>query len=184
MVGCGHCDHCATGPATHCRDLIDIGVRSGLDGALATAVAVPHGNLIEVPPGVRLRDAVLVEPMVTVLMGIERSRPRPGDEVLVVGAGTLGLLAVMILSARGLRTHVLLRNPVRMPAVEAAGGLPWRVGAKAAVDTFDVVIEAAGTVEGTQAALDRAWHSAAASRSWACRFTRWRWTSPRWWSAT
>lgn len=153
VVGCGHCEKCATGPATHCPRRIEIGVTSGLDGALATTIAAPTSNLIPVPAGIRLRDAVLVEPMVTVLLGIERTRPQPGEEALVVGAGTLGLLAAMILSSRGLRTHVLMRNPVRVATVEAAGGVPWLVGQKAAADVFDIVIEAAGTVDGTRAAL-------------------------------
>jgi threonine dehydrogenase-like Zn-dependent dehydrogenase len=153
VVGCGHCEPCATGPATHCQRRIEIGITIGLDGALATRIAAPTTNLIPIPAGVRLRDAALVEPMVTVLSGIERTRPQPGEEALVVGSGTLGLLAAMILSSRGLRTHVLTRNPVRLTTVEAAGGVPWPVGTKAAVSAYDVVIEAAGTVDGIQAAL-------------------------------
>jgi threonine dehydrogenase-like Zn-dependent dehydrogenase len=157
IVGCGRCERCMSGrPATHCGKRAEMGVRGGMDGALATAVVVPTANLVPVPQDVRLRDAVLVEPMVTVLMGIERVRPQAGDEALVVGAGTLGLLAAMLLSARGLRTHVLLRNPVRVPAVEAAGGVPWPAGTRTAIDVFDVVIEAAGTADGIRAALANA----------------------------
>jgi threonine dehydrogenase-like Zn-dependent dehydrogenase len=155
IVGCGRCERCATGPQTHCPNRREIGVRGGLDGALATAIAAPTSHLVPIPEGVRMRDAALVEPMVTVLNGIERARPQPGDEALVVGAGTLALLAAMILSARGLRTHVLVRNPLRVAAVEEAGGIPWRPGEKAAVDAFDIVIEAAGTVEGVAAAFAR-----------------------------
>ena len=68
-------------------------------------------------------------------------------------AVALGLAGAMILSARGIRTHVLLRNDVRAETVEATGAIPWLAGTRAAVDEFDVVLEAAGTPSGVQAAL-------------------------------
>jgi threonine dehydrogenase-like Zn-dependent dehydrogenase len=106
---------------------------------------------------VSLRDAALVEPMVTTLQGIARADPQPGESALVVGAGTLALMGAMLLSARGLRTHVLVRNPLRLEAVEAAGGIPWPAGEASPVkDGFDVVIEAAGSPDGVRAALDSA----------------------------
>ena len=153
IVGCHRCEICATGQVVRCQDRYEIGVRNGLDGALATAVAVPTANLIPVPDTVSLRDAALVEPMVTSLDGIRRVEARPGEEALVVGAGTLGLLAVMILTGRGLRTHVLMRDQVRAATVEAAGGVPWISGPSPLKRGFDVVIEAAGTADGIRAAL-------------------------------
>ena len=153
MVSCGRCRSCAQGRVVRCPDRLELGVRNGLDGAMATALAVPTSNLLQIPDGVSLRDAALVEPMVTTLEGIARTAPQPGEAVLIVGAGTLGLVGAMILSARGLKTHVLLRTPDRAPTVEAAGGIPWIAGTKAAIDKFDVVIEAAGTPEGVQASL-------------------------------
>jgi threonine dehydrogenase-like Zn-dependent dehydrogenase len=153
MVGCGRCERCAQGMVARCPDRYELGVRNGLDGAMATALAVPTANLLRVPEAVSLRDAALAEPMVTPLEGIRRTDPRPGEEVLVVGAGTLGLVAAMILSARGLRTHVLMRNAGRVATVEAAGGIPWVAGSRAGVEQFDVVIEAAGTPGGIQASL-------------------------------
>jgi threonine dehydrogenase-like Zn-dependent dehydrogenase len=156
IVGCGVCRLCASGRAAGCPDRLEIGLRNGLDGAMASAIAVHSDKLIPVPGSVSLRDAALVEPMVTTLEGIARTSPRPGEEVLVVGAGTLGLVGAMVLSARGFRTHVLLRNTARAETVEAAGGIPWLAGTKAAVDRFDVVIEAGGTPEAVQVAVEHA----------------------------
>jgi threonine dehydrogenase-like Zn-dependent dehydrogenase len=154
IVGCGTCGLCASGRAAGCPDRLEIGLRGGLDGAMAGVIAVHSDPLIPVPQEVSLRDAALVEPMVTTLEGIARTAPRCGEEVLVVGAGTLGLVGTMILSARGIRTHVLLRNASRAATVEAAGGIPWLAGTKAAVGRFDVVIEAAGTPAAVRAALE------------------------------
>ncbi len=131
-------------------------MRNGLDGALATAVAVPTRYLLPIPDGVATRDAALVEPMVTTLEGIRRTDPQLGEEVLIVGAATLGLAGAMILAARGIRTHVLMRSDVRVATVEATGAIPWVAGTKTDVEKFDVVIEAAGTPAGVQASLEHA----------------------------
>ncbi len=158
VIDCGRedCELCGSGLVVRCVNRREIGVRNGLDGALATVVAVPAKYLLPIPDGVPTRDASLVEPMVTTLEGIRRTDPQPGEEVLVVGAATLGLAGAMILSARGIRTHVLLRSAVRVPTVEAAGAIPWLAGTRAAVEKFDVVLEAAGTPSGVQAALAHA----------------------------
>ncbi len=116
----------------------------------------------------RLRDAALVEPMVTTLEGIRRTAPVPGEEVLIVGSATLGLAGAMILAARGIRTHVLLRSDVRAQTVEAAGAIPWLAGTRAAVERFDVVLEAAGTPTAVQAALGTPPREAA----WPCSASR------------
>ncbi len=119
-------------------------------------MAVPTTYLLPIPDGVAMRDAALVEPMVTTLEGIKRTAPTAGEEVLIVGSATLGLAGAMILSARGIRTHVLLRSDVRVATVEATGAIPWLAGSRAAVEKFDVVLEAAGTPSGVQAALAHA----------------------------
>ncbi len=155
IIDCGRadCELCTNGLVVRCVQRLEIGVRNGLDGALATVVAVPSRYLLPIPDDVTTRDAALVEPMVTTLEGIRRTDPQPGEDVLIVGSATLGLAGAMILSARGIRTHVLLRNEVRAPTVEAAGAIPWIAGTKAAVEEFDVVLEAAGTPDGVQASL-------------------------------
>ncbi len=158
VVDCGRseCELCQTGLVVRCQERFEFGVRKGLDGAMATAVLAPDRYVLPVTEGVSLRDAALVEPMVTTLEGIKRTVPVVGEEVLIVGSATLGLAGAMILAARGIRTHVLLRNDVRAKTVEATGAIPWLAGTKAAVDRFDVVLEAAGTPSGVQAALAHA----------------------------
>lgn len=158
LIDCGRddCELCTAGLVVRCVERREIGVRNGLDGAMATVVAVPTAYLLPIPDGVATRDAALVEPMVTTLEGIKRTAPVAGEEVLIVGSATLGLVGAMILSARGIRTHVLLRNDARVATVEATGAIPWLAGSRAAVERFDVVLEAAGTPSGVQAALEHA----------------------------
>ena len=155
VVDCGRpgCELCEAGLVVRCQERYEFGVRKGLDGAMATAVVAPDRYMLPLPAGVSLRDAALVEPMVTTLEGIRRTAPVPGEEVLIVGSATLGLAGAMILTARGIRTHVLLRSDVRARTVEATGAIPWLAGTKAAVKKFDVVLEAAGTPSAVQMAL-------------------------------
>ena len=158
VIDCGRegCALCARGTIVRCAERLEFGVRNGLDGAMATVVAAPDAYMLPVPEGVSLRDAALVEPMVTTLEGIRRTAPVAGEEVLIVGAATLGLAGAIILTARGIRTHVLLRSQIRVPTVEATGAIPWVAGTRAAVRRFDVVLEAAGTPSAVQAALEHA----------------------------
>lgn len=155
VVACGRvdCEPCSKGLVVRCAERAEFGVRGGLDGALATAVTAPDGNMLPIPDGVSLRDAALVEPAVTSLEGIRRIAPQPGEEALIVGAGTLGLVAAMVLAARGIHAHVLMRRQVRAATVEAAGATPWTADTLSAKKTFDVVIEAAGTASGIRDAL-------------------------------
>jgi threonine dehydrogenase-like Zn-dependent dehydrogenase len=155
VIDCGRpdCELCNAGLVVRCQERYEFGVRKGLDGAMASAVIAPDRYMLPVPAGVRLRDAALVEPMVTTLEGIRRTAPVAGEEVLIVGSATLGLAGAMILAARGIRTHVLLRSSTRMETVEATGAIPWLAGTRAAVSGFDVVLEAAGTPSAVQAAL-------------------------------
>jgi len=66
----------------------------GQQGAAAEYLRVPAHAVTPVPDGVADRAAVLVEPAVTVLEGVEAIGVRPDDQVLVFGTGTIGLLAV------------------------------------------------------------------------------------------
>jgi threonine dehydrogenase-like Zn-dependent dehydrogenase len=117
---------------------------------MAQYVLVPERNCSRVPAGIRPEQALIAEPAVTVLRGLSRTRCGPGDRTLVVGAGTLGLIAVMAAVSRGARVDVV---DVDRSAIDAA----IQSGASAYADEFelryDVVIEASGTAAGAERAL-------------------------------
>ena len=71
------------------------------DGAFATHVLARADTLLAVPDGMDLRTAALAEPLAVALHAITRSEVAPGAEVLVMGAGPIGALAVAALIARG-----------------------------------------------------------------------------------
>ncbi len=93
--GCGVCDQCVAGRTHHCAQLHAIGIH--VDGGFAEYVRIPapavaQGNVCPVPDGLSFSEAALAEPFSCVYASFERARLAPGDAVLVIGAGPIGLL--------------------------------------------------------------------------------------------
>ncbi len=108
-VACGACTACRAGRPSLCSDRGAAG-DSQRDGAFADLVCVDHRTVVAVPDGLALRAAALAEPLAVSLHAVTRSDARPGDRVLVTGAGPIGLLTVAALRARGI-TDVVVSEP-------------------------------------------------------------------------
>lgn len=70
-------------------------------GAMAEYVAVPEKNCIHVPDHLSLKKAAVVEPLTVAIHGVDRADFHSGMKTLVFGAGTIGLLTIAVLRARG-----------------------------------------------------------------------------------
>ncbi|SJZ38173.1 galactitol-1-phosphate 5-dehydrogenase [Pilibacter termitis] len=70
-------------------------------GAMAEYVVVPAKNAVKVPENLSLKEAAMLEPLTVAIHGIDRATILSGDEVVVLGAGTIGLLTLAVLRARG-----------------------------------------------------------------------------------
>ena len=99
LVPCGTCENCQKGEPAMCTQYSFIGSRE--QGAMAEYVVVPKKNCVKVPDALSLKEAALLEPLTVAIHGIERVRVPAGAEVLVLGAGTIGLLTVLALRAIG-----------------------------------------------------------------------------------
>ncbi|MFD9795891.1 zinc-binding dehydrogenase [Streptomyces sp. NPDC059070] len=155
MISCGSCRACQRGRRNECGRLRETGLY-GQQGAAAEFVRVPAQTLTVVPAAVDDLAAALVEPAVTVLAGLDRVSCSPGERVLVLGTGTIGLLAVQL--ARR------LAGTVDVVGVDDAGlGAALRLGAEhafrpgeAAPGGYDVVVEASGSPAALAEALQLA----------------------------
>ena len=149
-VGCGSCAACVAGAYHRCQDKQETGI-IGIDGALAERMVFPAHSAHRVPGTIAPADAALVEPTAVAYRALLRLDPPAGASVLIVGGGTLGYLAaVLAMNVRGLHVAVLdtsPRNTARLTGVGARTPL--------AAETFDYVLEAAGTPSALGAALDR-----------------------------
>jgi threonine dehydrogenase-like Zn-dependent dehydrogenase len=110
MLGCGVCERCRDGRQHLCATRSEIGVRSGWPGALAERLPVPVRALHALPDEVDDAMGALVEPGGNALRAVRGADIDAGDDVLVMGVGTIGLLVAMFARARGARVHLVGRS--------------------------------------------------------------------------
>jgi len=145
MIGCGHCDFCAAGNHHVCPNRYEVGIRGDWAGALAGKMLIPTRFAYEIPDSVTVTAAALVEPGGNSLRAVRATRLEPGRKVLVLGSGTIGLLAAQFALAEGAEVHV---GGVREGSLELARSLgvqhTWQLDelARDRESEFDAVIEA------------------------------------------
>lgn len=133
LVPCGTCENCQKGEPAMCTQYSFIGSRE--QGAMAEYVVVPEKNCVKVPDTLSLKEAALLEPLTVAIHGIERVRVPAGAEVLVLGAGTIGLLTVLALRAIGVgKITVVDLNAKKLI-------LAKKIGADEVVNPIDVKLE-------------------------------------------
>jgi threonine dehydrogenase-like Zn-dependent dehydrogenase len=96
---CGRCPACRAGRDPICRDARLLGVHDA--GGLAECVVVPARRAFRAPADLDARFAALAEPMAVVVHGLARGGFTAGQRVLVLGAGSIGLLTVLAARALG-----------------------------------------------------------------------------------
>ncbi|HEX9014990.1 MAG TPA: alcohol dehydrogenase catalytic domain-containing protein [Chloroflexota bacterium] len=132
-VPCGTCRFCRSGHETMCETLLH---KTNIDpGGFAEfcrvpAINVEKGGVIPIPDHVSFEDASLAEPLATVLRGQRIAGIQPGQTVLVMGAGIVGLIHVLAARAAGARFVVATDiSPYRLDAARTFGAdAAWRAG--------------------------------------------------------
>lgn len=122
-------------------------------GAMAEFVAVPAQNVVKVPDELSLKEAALLEPLTVAIHGIDCVKLLSGDEVVVLGAGTIGLLTLAVLRARGVgNITVIDLNDNKLALAKEVGADVTINPLKVSVDAYfsehrkpRVVIETAGS---------------------------------------
>ncbi len=102
---CGKCASCREGRLDACESLNMFGITQ--DGAWADYAKILATDLHRLPDSVSLRQGALVEPLSVALHGVRRSKQKPGDQVLVMGAGPVGLLTLQCALLAGARSIVV-----------------------------------------------------------------------------
>jgi L-iditol 2-dehydrogenase len=159
--GCGRCDLCREGSGNICLRRTTAGIDRA--GGFAEMVVLPEGACWRAPAGVDRDRLVLTEPLAVVVRAVARAAPQPGESAAVVGAGTLGLLALQVLRARGCRVLVVSRSERRLALARALGaeavvaqergdpvGLARTLSGR---DGVDLVVETAGTAAAVEFTL-------------------------------
>ncbi len=166
-IPCGVCSFCRRGEQTACDSLETIGVHR--DGGFAEflvlpAKAVTSGCVFPIPDDVPSEQAALIDPASCAVNACELSRVKPGDTVVVIGAGPAGCLCVEVSRAFGAsRTILVQRSPIRLAQARFTGASIFvdssREDALAEVREAtggrgaDVVVVACGVAEAQEQAM-------------------------------
>jgi (R,R)-butanediol dehydrogenase/meso-butanediol dehydrogenase/diacetyl reductase len=142
LLNCGRCSLCLRGRSNLCPQRRGFG--RDVDGALQEYVAVRADRVYSLPPSVSPKEAALVEPIAVACHAVRRARTESGDNVLVLGAGAIGLLIAQVWRAQGRGPIAITDIDESRLAVAAAQGIPtWNDGpAQSAIDTL---FEASGS---------------------------------------
>lgn len=105
-MGCGACDLCIRGFTQLCPDYTSFGVV--IDGGFAEYMRIPaqaiaQGNVVPIPDGLGEDEAALAEPLSCCFHGLTACRLAPGEDVIVFGAGPIGIMHLMLARALGAR---------------------------------------------------------------------------------
>lgn len=151
-LSCGACHACRLGKTNCCETIQVLGVHT--DGGMREFLTVPVDHLYR-SEKLSFDQLVLVEPLGIGAHAVRRSELKAGEEVLVVGAGPIGLAITQFALAAGGRVRVVEINPLRRAFAE-------RLGVEVTVDPgerlAEVVFDATGSVAAMEKSFERVAH--------------------------
>ncbi len=156
-VWCGRCAWCRRGRTNLCASYWTYGLSA--DGGLTERVTLPAAMLHPVAPHVSDDTAALAQPLAVALHAVRRSRIRPGDVVVVHGAGAIGSFVLAGAAAAGAGAVVAVDvDPVRLDTARRLGATHTVdarqddpldvVGELTGAALADVTVEASGLADG------------------------------------
>jgi L-iditol 2-dehydrogenase len=146
---CGTCEQCQRGRVNLCTRNVATGIHR--DGGFAEYCAFPASKAVALPDDLDPLQGAFCEPLACTLHGMDMGAARPGERVLVIGGGVIGLMAVQIARLAGAEVILLTRSASKQ-------ALGRETGAHHAADSetgfrevwpqgADLVVECAGVRE-------------------------------------
>lgn len=148
---CGHCRYCLEGDYQVCPSGAGRIYGVGRHGGMAEQIRVPARCLVPLPRGLDARTGFLVEPLAVAIHGLRRARIDESLRLLVVGAGTIGLCAVVAAGSVGAEVALVARHGAQ---IEAGRKLGVEIVESERGGDYDVVIDCAGSESSTRMACE------------------------------
>ena len=159
---CGTCFNCRTGRYNICDNLRVVGCQG--EGAMADYILLPEGKAVHIPDKLSLRNAVFVEPLAVGVHAVRRAGDLFGKNVVVFGAGTIGLTVVLCAKLAGAKRITVVDLVAKRLAlskklgatdtVNAAGGnAAERILSKKTFEGVDIVFECVGVEKSIRDAM-------------------------------
>lgn len=153
IVACGHCLACGSGNTNRCETYDEFGfVR---DGAMAQRLIAPARLVHRLEDSVSLESGALVEPAAVVMRALQLAEPAPGARTLVIGDGTVALLAARLLRLWSPASVTVLGHRAAQGELAARAGVDnFETDATVLAHPFDLIVEAAGSASAVQTAVE------------------------------
>lgn len=149
IIDCGDCDRCRAGRTQVCRRRAIVGIHRA--GAFAERVAVPARLVHELPDAVSFEVAAMVEPVANAVHAWRLAQAPQAARVAVLGAGTIGLVTLLVAKHHGAEVTVTDLADDRLAVAGRLGA--DRTGA--ALDgEYDVIVDAVGAADTHRASLE------------------------------
>jgi L-iditol 2-dehydrogenase len=146
---CGDCDACRRGRVNLCARNVATGIHR--DGGFAGFAVFPARKAVVLPDGIDPRFGAFCEPLACTLHGLDIGAPLPGERVLVLGGGVIGLLALQLAALAGAETMLLTRHPAKRALGMSLGATATAATSAEALaacpEGADLTIECAGVTE-------------------------------------
>lgn len=137
LISCGKCEACIKGHKHVCSSLKLLGIHE--DGGFAEYVKVSSGMLVKVPQALSDEVAALCEPFAVGYHVSYRSGIRAGDTVLIIGAGTIGMVLALVMREAGGEVYISEINKKR---IELAREFGFNVIDAGKTDTLEEILRA------------------------------------------
>jgi len=151
VLACGKCPHCRAGKTNLCQNFDELGFT--VAGAAGPAVLAPAPLTHQLAEHVPLEAGALVEPAAVVLRGLLEMAIVPGLKVLVIGDGTIGLLAAHLVRMWSPSSVTMSGLRAAQRSLAEGLGVDEFTIARPGERAYDLVIEAAGSVVAVETAL-------------------------------
>jgi len=163
LVSCAHCNACISGAQNLCESWKLLGLGT-TPGTFAEYVALPSTQVYDVPDSLTSEQAILAEPLANIVHMFRIVAPPPFFRFAIVGAGTMGALALLASRLIGAREVLAVDvNDERLATMRKLGASAVaNVGSADAVSEalrsagrgYDVVLDASGSAPARQMAFD------------------------------
>lgn len=122
-LGCGYCTHCKKGEVSLCKNPPEYLTEDGFLGefGFSTHSIWDEKTLVQMNPNLDPACAGFLEPLATVVKGQKKLRLQPFENVVVIGAGTMGMLNALEARARGTRVIVSEMIPKKLELAKSLG---------------------------------------------------------------
>lgn len=147
-IACGACEQCLRGRTNLCQRNVAVGIHR--DGGFADLCAFPAHRAVPVPD-LHPHHAAFAEPLACTLHGVDLGAPVPGEQVIVLGGGVIGLLAVQLARNAGAEVTLVTRHPAKRELALQIGATRTAATEEEARALLpkgaDLVLECAGVAE-------------------------------------